>query len=70
MHFYLRFRHAWYCFLDLLDIAFLEGFICPTCGDCPEKVVMDGVTLGVRKAAMPWKNYLANFGQSYNMDGW
>lgn len=48
------FRYAWYSFLQLLDINPTSGFRCHLCGDIPDTVVMDGVTLGLRKALVDW----------------
>lgn len=66
---YSRFRYAWYSFLELLDINFASGFACPECGDTPCTVVMDGVSLGVRKAFIPWKDYLKRRGRAQILDG-
>ena len=46
---YENFVHAWYAFLNLLDIDASEGFRCETCGDCPPTVVCDGTSLGFRR---------------------
>lgn len=51
----LRFKYAWYAWLELLDIEYSEGFNCPECGDEPEVVIMDGVTIGIRKSFLPWQ---------------
>jgi hypothetical protein len=66
---FLRFRYAWYGFLSLLDAEYELGFSCPQCGDCPATVVMDGVTLGLRKTFMPWKNYMKAKKQQQSLDG-
>ena len=66
---HLRFRYAWYSFLGLLDVNYREGFACPECGDEPEVVVMDGVTLGVRKCYMPWQNFLNSKASRACLDG-
>lgn len=62
-----RLRYAWYCFIDLLDADYASGFICPQCGDNPDTVVMDGVTLGIRKSFMPWKDHMSRKPQT--LDG-
>lgn len=60
-----KFRYAWYEFLRLLDITFAEGFSCPECGTIPGVVVMDGVSLGMRKVLAEWGTY----GQSAQSGG-
>ena len=42
-------RLAWNAFARLLDIDWLEGFICPICGPLPSVVICDGTMLGFRK---------------------
>lgn len=39
--------------LRLLDIDFDNGFFCELCGRIPQKVVMDGTTLGIQKTFLP-----------------
>lgn len=36
----------------LLDIDKAQGFMCPTCGDNPDVVIMDGVCLGMQRTFM------------------
>lgn len=55
---YARFRASWYAFMELLDVNYETGFLCPECGDEPEAVVMDGITLGFRDVHLPVQ-YLA-----------
>ena len=55
---YNHFRMAWYGFLQLLDIDLCEGFMCTTCGDHPDIVIMDATSLSFRKDFDPWKNLL------------
>ncbi|VDI53402.1 Hypothetical predicted protein [Mytilus galloprovincialis] len=62
-------RYAWYSFLELLDLNYNNGFSCPECGDCPHTVVMDGVSLGLRKTFMPWKQYLKETTDNVTFDG-
>ncbi|XP_063427966.1 uncharacterized protein LOC134711349 isoform X2 [Mytilus trossulus] len=66
---YNRLRYAWYSFLELLDLNYNNGFSCPECGDCPHTVVMDGVSLGLRKTFMPWKQYLKETTDNATFDG-
>ncbi len=53
---YKYFRSAWYAFLNLLDINFLEGFQCATCGVCPQVVVMDATALSFRRELGFWNS--------------
>jgi hypothetical protein len=36
-----------------LDVDFERGFLCPDCGASPDKIVMDGTTLGIQKKFLP-----------------
>ena len=51
---YQKLQHAWYAFIDLLDIDFNQGFICPECGPEPSICVMDAATLSFRKRMISW----------------
>lgn len=64
-----RFRYSWYAFVSLLDLDFTSGFACPECGDCPDTVVMDGVSLDIRKSLMPWRQYIDVKNTSTVLDG-
>ena len=57
---YSKWRVAWYSFLSLLDISYDGAFSCPDCGDSPESVVMDGITLGARKLFLPPRENVKN----------
>lgn len=46
---YNHFRMAWYSYLGLLNIDYLEGFRCSHCGSAPELMIMDATTLGFRR---------------------
>ena len=43
------FVHTWYAFIEPLDIDYGDRFSCPKCGDQPQAIVMDGVTVGTKK---------------------
>ena len=36
-----------------MDVDFERGFLCPDCGASPDKIVMDGTTLGIQKKFLP-----------------
>ncbi|XP_046848035.1 uncharacterized protein LOC124441604 [Xenia sp. Carnegie-2017] len=50
---YAKFRLAIIAMIRLLDIDFDNGFFCELCGRIPQKVVMDGTTLGIQKTFLP-----------------
>ena len=50
---YSYFHDAWLSFLKLLDIDYQEGYKCFTCGINPQKIVMDGIHLGINKNKLP-----------------
>lgn len=51
---YAKFKWAWYSFIELLDIAFDEGFFCPDCGDNPDSLIMDATSVSFRKELASW----------------
>ena len=51
---YHHFRCAWYSFISLLDINYLDGFCCDHCGIHPSTVIMDGTALSFRRALDSW----------------
>lgn len=51
---YFHFRCAWYSFINLLDINYMEGFYCEHCGTNPSTVIMDGTALSFRRALDSW----------------
>ena len=57
---YTMFRYSWYAYCELLDIDYPAGFLCSKCGPEPDIVVMDGITLGLRIAHLPWESFLKN----------
>ncbi|XP_033731140.1 uncharacterized protein LOC117320740 [Pecten maximus] len=59
---YVKFRHSWYAFLDLLDIQYQEGFECNTCGSSPNVIICDATSLAFRKSFVTWQSIT----QSYN----
>jgi hypothetical protein len=46
-------RHAYNCFLRLLDLDFSELFECSKCGTDVDCVIMDGIMMGSRKDLVP-----------------
>ena len=53
---YYHFRAAWYSYLNLLDIDYNSGFVCPICGQTPQLLVMDGTSIAFRKELDSWKS--------------
>mgnify|MGYP000060686071 CR=1 FL=1 len=51
---YEDFKWAWYSFVELLDVNFDEGFICPHCGDDPDTFIMDATSVSFRKELSSW----------------
>ena len=52
---YQDFKEAWYAFLALLDIDYLNSFNCPQCGPDPKTVVMDATSVAFRKELISWE---------------
>ncbi|XP_046861937.1 uncharacterized protein LOC124455294 [Xenia sp. Carnegie-2017] len=50
---YAKFCLAIIAMIRLLNIDFDNGFFCELCGRIPQKVVMDGTTLGIQKTFLP-----------------
>ena len=46
---YGNFVDSWYAFVILLDLDWLDGFLCEKCGPDPETIVCDGTSLGFRR---------------------
>jgi len=49
-----RLQHAWHSFIELLNVSYTDGYTCPDCGPCPDIVVMDGVSVSLKKTFIPW----------------
>lgn len=49
---YQNFIAAWYGYLDLLDIDYGSGFMCPVCQDEPKILLCDGTSLAFRKSML------------------
>lgn len=43
-------RSSWYHYLNLLDINYSNGYICPKCGVEPSTVICDATSLAFRRA--------------------
>ncbi len=63
-----RFIHAWYAFVNLLDVDYKDGFLCPQCGQYPDTIVMDGTALGVRKTFLQWTSFMRQKGGKHDSD--
>ena len=50
---YSLFIRSWYCYLDLLEIDWREGFLCSKCGTNPSPVICDGTDHGFMKKFLP-----------------
>lgn len=55
---YNHYRCAWYSYMKLLDINYIEGFCCSQCGSNPDSVIMDGTAISFRQALDCWKSVL------------
>ena len=64
-----RFVHTWYAFIELLDIEYDDGFSCPQCGDQPQAIVMDGVTVGTKKHFLQWYQHNGKCPRNEQLDG-
>ena len=49
-------RSSWYHYLNLLDIDYSTGFICPKCGKEPRIIVCDATSLAFRRELLPTKD--------------
>lgn len=55
---YNHFRCAWFAYLSLLDIDFIQGFQCIKCGGDPQMLIMDATGLSFRRELDFWKENL------------
>ena len=46
-------RASWYHYLNILDIDYPNGFVCPKCGDQPKTIVCDATSLAFRRQLLP-----------------
>ncbi len=66
---YHHFQHAWYSFMQLLDIDYSKGFCCNVCGNLPSTLIMDGTSLAFRRALDSWKSFIGTISYGKGRSG-
>lgn len=57
---YKYFRESWFCFQSLLDIDYVEDFVCKECGPRPDLLLFDGTSLSFKKTFLPPEPVISN----------
>ncbi len=63
-------RASWYHYLNILDIDYPSGFVCPKCGDQPKTIVCDATSLAFRRQLLPTEEVSPCTDEYALLQGW